>query len=63
MFGVPQGSILGSLLFILYENELNNVGDGFGLTVHPYADDTTLYIGFDPSSDFDIAGKNIKCCL
>ena len=58
MFAVPQGSILGPLLFILYVNELNSVGDEFGLTVHSYADDTTLYIGFDPCSDFDNACKN-----
>ena len=58
-----NGSILGPLLFILYVNELNSFGDEFGLTVHSYADDTTLYTGFDPRSDFDNACKNMKCCL
>ena len=63
-FGVPQGSsILVPLLFILYVNEVNNVSDEFGFTVHSYADDTTLYIGFDSRYDFDNACKNIKCCL
>ena len=27
------------------------------------ADDTTLYIGFDPVFEFDTPCANIKCCL
>ena len=63
LYGVPQGSILGPLLFILCINELNNLGEEFGLTFHSYADDTTLYIGFDLVFEFDTACQNIKCCL
>ena len=39
--GVPQGSILGPMLFLLFVNELSDVVQH--CTVNLYADDTTIY--------------------
>ena len=67
LFGVPQGSILGPILFIMYTKHLQHIASKYGLFIELYADDTQLYIGFknvDQSSCIDRISKclyEIKC--
>ena len=61
-FGVPQGSIIGPLLFTLYTTPLSSLISGHAIPHHLYADDSQLYIFFS-SGNSTAALNSLQSCL
>ena len=60
--GVPQGSILGPLIYILYTKGIQSIVESHKINIHMYADDCQLYLAFKSENQIT-AQENANNCL
>jgi hypothetical protein len=60
-YGVPQGSILGPLFYLLYTREIETVVQQHGFKVHLYADDCSLYFPYKENENVEAEAKLSLC--
>jgi len=60
-YGVPQDSVLGPPLLVLYTADLGGISAQYGVRSHFYADDSQLYISARPHEAANAASQLVDC--
>ena len=61
--GVPQGSVLGPILYCIYKRPIGDIVARHGLKYHCYADDTQIYMAVKHNQPITEAISKIEQCL
>jgi len=58
---VPQGSVLGPLLFTAYVTPIGRVIESFNIGYHQFADDTQLFVAVDMPDTLTSLSRTTEC--